>query len=609
MVRQTLFCLIFIAGLQTPAIASNCGATLGLDFGAPLLGDQESRHLVPALLRIENGDDDRSGHGTGFLIDNENGLYLTAGHVVRSVEIGSGSTPGGRTLVGRNPQISQTPLEMKVVARWLEEDAKNGLYEYSRDIAVLQLIDPSPVHDLAPLELAFQRPRRADGFKLYGYGLSNSADLFPRPSSDAKRFDPYSPAPLYKLPTEIRGGDSGAPVYDERGTVYGIVLGSISNDWAVFHSLDHYTSFLFQQDPVARDDRLKETAFASMDLSARQSALIRLLDASPRPDGITNFEFASFISDMNAEQRLPEIPAELVECPLYYATSERPIGLKGAPLLLLQYNYEMSGLPPGQAIRSALKKAAAVEKQGNLISANAYYQVARAAADAQVAALLNQPTGQKALTASLGRAQLTASASTNTQFTDAQSGELLEKMIASLQLMSEVETPELVSENPKSVASFGSNKLAVSLHDYSLAVSGLSRTASLLGNETSADAANDATLQAATLSAAVAYSPQWKLRALDTLAVKALAVGQPELASRAYAEIWASGKKDAKVRTDFNTSIGKLSKQVDVTKSRIENFEGLNAADLFRLSTDAIPGGIARGPQEHGILKYEPSIR
>ncbi|MGY4749859.1 S1 family peptidase [Pannonibacter sp. Q-1] len=575
-----------------------CGTELGLDFGHPQLGQSEWRDLAHALLRVENGTSNGTGHGTAFLIDNKRGIYLTAAHVVEVIEAGEMSANGRAPLAGRNPMLARDPLPLRVLAKVMTEAPQGQLHPLHEDFAVLQLIDPTPVTSITPFELAFERPGRSTGFRFYGYGLSNSQDLTPRASAVPQNFDPHSPAPLYRLAGEVREGDSGAPVFDDKGIVYGIVMGAQGHNFALFHPLQLYLEHLFALQPPPGDDRLDTTAFAEQSLEQRRSSLTLMLDARPRSNRITNIALVNFIAELDRTGRLLEIPAELIDCPLYYAVSERMITQHALPLLNHRVRIKYTNLSPAMTVQQALRQAQILEQSGEIAEASAYFTVAAEAASAQVAAIASRPTGQKALFASIGRAKASTDSTTGWLASDGAGTPveyltLLEDTMSSLNVPAGTPNLAIAQLDSRRLTGYGSDSFAVSLHDYSLALAGQARMAQQLQlNEF--DSTASAALRAATLSAAVAHNPNWQTRALDTLATNALTFDQPDLASRAFAELWARGIKNKAVQQGFenSTALAPASPNRSLT---IRQATGLRPIDMLGLSSGRValerPGG------------------
>ncbi len=170
---------------------------------APWAGVQRrSDRPHPAVARIVVPEGGATSYGSGTLIDvRENfGLVITNWHVVRDA---SGTIevifPNGFTSKAR---------ALKVDANW--------------DLAALVVWRPE---EIEAVPIAEQAPRPGDQLTICGYGQGNyrcatgRCTQYYAPRSDFPRH-------MVELDVEARQGDSGGPIFNERGELAGVLFGS-----------------------------------------------------------------------------------------------------------------------------------------------------------------------------------------------------------------------------------------------------------------------------------------------------------------------------------------------------------------------------------------------
>jgi hypothetical protein len=198
----------------TCALVGECRADLSAWLGPPvslpapfapapavLAPHQSSDRPHPAVARIIVPEGDATSYGSGTLIDvrDQFGLVITNWHVVRD---GTGEVevvfPDGYRSMAR-------PL--KVDEDW--------------DLAALVIWRPTA----APVSIAAQPPQPGDQLTICGYGQGQYRAATGRCT---KYYAPKLELPLHmvELDVEARQGDSGGPIFNDRGELAGVLFGA-----------------------------------------------------------------------------------------------------------------------------------------------------------------------------------------------------------------------------------------------------------------------------------------------------------------------------------------------------------------------------------------------
>lgn len=155
----------------------------------------------PAVARINVAEQGATSHGTGTLVNvaGQHGLVVTNWHVVRDSV--------GEIFV-------EFPDGFRSAARVLKVD-------HDWDLAALQIWRPAT----EPVPLAVTAPRPGDALSIAGYGsgqyraASGRCTQYVSPGAQL----PYE---MVELSAEARQGDSGGPIFNERGELAGVLFGA-----------------------------------------------------------------------------------------------------------------------------------------------------------------------------------------------------------------------------------------------------------------------------------------------------------------------------------------------------------------------------------------------
>jgi hypothetical protein len=200
--RTVVLALAFVLAAATLAFAKPPPSTF-----APLPGRPGgaaapvSAAPHPAVARIIVPEGGAVGFGSGTLVDvrGEQGLVLTNWHVVRDAE-------GDVTVV--------FPDGFRSAARVLHTDR-------DWDLAALLIWRPGA----SPVPIASQPPRPGDRLTIAGYGggtyraLSGRCTQYVAPGMQF----PYE---MVEVSVEARQGDSGGPIFNDRGELAGVLFGA-----------------------------------------------------------------------------------------------------------------------------------------------------------------------------------------------------------------------------------------------------------------------------------------------------------------------------------------------------------------------------------------------
>ncbi len=169
--------------------------------GAQMLGGLSYAAPHPAVVRVVVPEADGTAYGSGTLIDvrDEYGLVLTNWHVVRNAT--------GPIEVNFPSGFASQARSLKVDSEW--------------DLAALVIWRPP----CEPVRMASRPPRPGDPLTICGYGAGNYRAVTGRCTRFyAPRME--LPQELVELDVEARQGDSGGPIFNERGELAGVLFGA-----------------------------------------------------------------------------------------------------------------------------------------------------------------------------------------------------------------------------------------------------------------------------------------------------------------------------------------------------------------------------------------------
>ncbi len=183
--------MLSVGVLVAPAQARN--------FRLPFSTTSQIPH--PAVARISVAEQGATSHGTGTLVNvaGQHGLVVTNWHVVRGAV--------GEVLVEFPDGFRSAARVLKVDKEW--------------DLAALQIWRPAA----PPVSMATVAPRPGETLAIAGYGsgqyrtVSGRCTQYVAPGENM----PYE---MVELSAEARQGDSGGPIFNERGELAGVLFGA-----------------------------------------------------------------------------------------------------------------------------------------------------------------------------------------------------------------------------------------------------------------------------------------------------------------------------------------------------------------------------------------------
>ncbi|MGB2429737.1 MAG: S1C family serine protease [Akkermansiaceae bacterium] len=151
--------------------------------------------VLPATVSLFSVDSGASGSG---VVINENGLILTAGHVVRGTEKMTVIFPNGKQAIG------------EVLGA-----------NYTRDSAMIQILDPKPKGGWPHAEVAHSK-NLASGDLVIALGHAGGYDSVRTPPVRFGRVIAHGQNHFISTDCALIGGDSGGPLFDLDGRVVAI---------------------------------------------------------------------------------------------------------------------------------------------------------------------------------------------------------------------------------------------------------------------------------------------------------------------------------------------------------------------------------------------------
>ncbi len=170
----------------------------------------------PAVVRVIAAEQNSASLGTGALVavDEAHGLIVTNWHVVRDAT--------GPITVVFPDGFRSGALLLKTDRDW--------------DLAALAIQRPQA----QPLPLATERPRPGEPLSIAGYGpegvyrvVAGRCVKYHTPGGNL-------PHEIVEVDVEARRGDSGGPIYNNRGEIAGILFGAAGNMWSGGYTMGSY---------------------------------------------------------------------------------------------------------------------------------------------------------------------------------------------------------------------------------------------------------------------------------------------------------------------------------------------------------------------------------
>ncbi len=189
--RLALPCLLVLGGVVSVGHAQS--------FSLPFSTSSQTPH--PAVVRITVPEQGATSHGSGTLVNvaGQHGLVVTNWHVIREA--------AGEIMVDFPDGFRSAARVVKIDQDW--------------DLAALQIWRPNAM----PIPLAATPPRPGDPLSIAGYGsgtyrlMTGRCTQYVAPGADL----PYE---MVELSAEARQGDSGGPIFNQRGELAGVLFGA-----------------------------------------------------------------------------------------------------------------------------------------------------------------------------------------------------------------------------------------------------------------------------------------------------------------------------------------------------------------------------------------------
>ena len=319
-IKQYCWCpLIFIVlgSLTIGQIAF--GSTTCGPFRFPSFQTQDfERHfLYPhrnAILRLEL----KGEAGTGFLIDSERGLVVTARHVVKFAV-----KDHDLTIDGFSKMFPNETLKLRVV------DATTP----SIDVAVLQTVPPNKLSAAPSVQFSLTPP--TPGSPVVYAGFPNGGQTLVPGNAKISEMDE---AQSLTIRGATISGDSGSPVFDEHGLVIGIVTDGKTNLLGSIQSSLAFEALLLRLAPSSKASSLFDSILGNpipqnFEMQFRPSA---------SKDGATNLDLLGLMKLLNKIENLTPSQKQKVWCPLYLSAHHR---FMDSPVKFITHHLPRFALP------------------------------------------------------------------------------------------------------------------------------------------------------------------------------------------------------------------------------------------------------------------------
>lgn len=248
-----------------------------------------TRRLIATVRVFSSASASANQMGSGFVIDRDDGLILTAAHVVRGHDVVWVAFP-------RSDERHQV--------RVINPDASNSMNGHSPpDIAIMRL-DPT-LPNMNSLEVQFDKIDSEKTHQLTGYGRKNSE---PEEGSGKPA---WTNECTYTMKTQTVHGDSGSAVLTPEGLVDGIAVDGAksggTNSYSEMKVLP--LSCVMPEILNAVGDRETDSIMNTLltgDESARQNAF----QPPPRAAWVSNLRLAKAISHWSAAKKTKHAPLQ-----------------------------------------------------------------------------------------------------------------------------------------------------------------------------------------------------------------------------------------------------------------------------------------------------------
>jgi len=210
-VRTTPFLLLFIAAGALPGVALAQVNPRGVPFNPPV-----ARKVVlqtpatpmpahPAVVRVVVAEKDGQSLGSGTLIDVKDpyALVVTNWHVIRDA-------------AGEINVIF--PDGFRSAARVVKHDV-------DWDLAALSIWKPNTT----PVRISTEVPKPGDPLTIAGYGSDGTFRAVAGRCTQYLSPSEKHPHEIVELSAVARQGDSGGPIFNQRGELAGVLFGSVDN--------------------------------------------------------------------------------------------------------------------------------------------------------------------------------------------------------------------------------------------------------------------------------------------------------------------------------------------------------------------------------------------
>ena len=308
---------IIVAISSVLVCIGSCAACPDFHFADSAFGAVEQDHNS-ALLYLWSGDKS-SNHGVAFLIDEQASYYLTARHVVaQSIKNSSlqihGVDYGGHKML-------------------LHVVAENETF----DVALLKS-DRSLQGDRVLAYELFLGNMAPELVTFAGMAFDDAAHVKPHPPGGS-RFSEGGNGTL-ELTVNTDEGDSGAPVYTNKGLVIGIVTNKKVISQATAVAVKHLSAFLIPHAINLSLDGPVRDLHEFLLLNPEADALVDRLSPAHTPGRVSNFQLLGTINLILAHGEFYLLPLDLVHCPLSQAAFDRGLEDAATDLRVAEANLE-----------------------------------------------------------------------------------------------------------------------------------------------------------------------------------------------------------------------------------------------------------------------------